>query len=65
LNKIVNGNSGFFEDMVNRGLISTSSSWLRKAIEQKHNHLTIGVANSRILVYDSFDRKILTLSNSN
>jgi hypothetical protein len=65
LNKTGNWSSGIFEDMVNKGLISTSSSWLTKAIEQKHNRLAIGVANSRLLFYDHFDRNILKISNLN
>jgi hypothetical protein len=65
LNKTENWNFGFFEDMVNKGLVSTSNSWLNKAIEQRHSHLTIAVANSKLLVYDNVDRKILTLNNQN
>jgi hypothetical protein len=63
--KTENCSFGPFEDMVNKGLVSTSSSWLVKAIEQKHTRLPIAIANSRLLFYDQYDRNILKISNLN
>jgi hypothetical protein len=65
MNKTENWSFGFFEDMVKRGLISTGSLWIEKAIEQKHSQLSIAIADSRILIYDSMDRKLLKLINLN
>jgi hypothetical protein len=52
-------------EMQSKGLASTGSSWLEKAIIQKAPALTVGVASSRLLVYDRLDRRIAFLSPSN
>jgi hypothetical protein len=57
--------NGYFDEMLRRGLVSTSSSWIKKAIEQRHPRLSIAIADSRILTFDNLDRKIVTLKNSN
>jgi hypothetical protein len=54
-----------FREMLNRGLISSSNAWLEKAIDQKNPRLPISIANSRLLVYDSLDAKLLTLTWKN
>jgi hypothetical protein len=54
-----------FEDMFKRGLISSSSFWIEKAIEQRHHRLPLGIAYSRLLMLDSIDRKILKLTSLN
>jgi hypothetical protein len=65
MHKTENWNYEFFEDLVERGLVSTSNAWIKKAIEQRHNNLSLAIANSRLLVYDKFDRNILTLTSLN
>jgi hypothetical protein len=39
--------------------IVTEKDWLIRAVEQKHPHLTVGVAYSEPLVYDRVDRLLL------
>ena len=52
-------------EMQSKGLASTANSWLEKAILQKNPALTIGVASSRLLIYDRLDRRLLKLSPGN
>jgi hypothetical protein len=54
-----------FREMLNRGFLSSSNTWLEKAIDQKNPRLPISIANSRLLVYDSLDAKLLTLTWKN
>jgi hypothetical protein len=53
------------EEMQSKGLASTGSSWLERAIRQKNPALTIGVAASQLLVYDRLDRHLLKISGAN
>jgi hypothetical protein len=54
-----------FDDMLKKGLISTSGYWIEKAIQQHHTRLPLGIANSRLLMFDRIDRKIVKLSSQN
>ncbi len=60
-----NSISPLFEDMLKKGLISTGSSWIEKAIEQKNPRFTLGIANSKLLVYDKLDIRLLNHINTN
>jgi hypothetical protein len=55
----------WFIEMQNKGLASTANGWLEKAIREKNPALTVGIANSRLLVYDRLDRSIVFLSPAN
>jgi hypothetical protein len=53
------------EKTLKNRLDTSSNAWLMRAIEQKNSHLTIGVANSELLVFDQIDRQLMTvISNS-
>lgn len=54
-----------YEDMLKRGLISTSNYWIEKAISQHHTRLPLGIAYSRLLMFDRIDRKIFRLTSQN
>ncbi|OGO37942.1 MAG: hypothetical protein A2147_04470 [Chloroflexi bacterium RBG_16_57_8] len=54
-----------FEDMVEMGLLSTSNQWLEKAIEQKDPRLTVDLACSSLLVYDTADKMLLSITDLN
>ena len=60
-----NNLNSFFEDMLRRGLISTSNNWIEKAIEQKNPRLPISIAASKLLIYDMLDFKLITLGRNN
>jgi hypothetical protein len=53
------------DEMVRRGLASTSSHWIELAIRTRNPRLSVGVASSKVLVYDNIDRQILPLSGCN
>lgn len=53
------------ERTLKKRLGTTSDDWLMRAVEQKNAHLTVGVANSELLVYDQLDRQLLTVLNNN
>jgi hypothetical protein len=48
-----------FFDMVDKGLAYTSSTWIERAVAQKHHNLKVQLANSRPLAYDAFDVVLL------
>ncbi|MFC1871329.1 hypothetical protein ACFLYF_02880 [Chloroflexota bacterium] len=48
-----------FCDMVDKGLASMSGSWIQRAVQQKHNRLTLDLAYSILLNYSSLDRLLL------
>jgi len=43
-------------DMVDKGLASTSSNWIQKAVQQKHPRLTLDLACSAPVTYSKLDR---------
>jgi hypothetical protein len=49
-----------FEEMLKKGLVSTSSLWIERAIAGKSNRLALGIAHSRLLTYDRLDRRLHT-----
>ncbi len=53
-----------FEHMVKKGLVSTSSLWIEKAVDQKNQRLHLDLAWSKLLVYDRLDRSVLTLKGT-
>jgi hypothetical protein len=53
------------EDMIRKGLASTSNTWIELAVQRKHPRLSVGIACSMLLTYDLVDRKLPALSNYN
>ena len=49
----------WLNDMVDKGLASTTSSWIERAVEQKNDRLTVGLASSVLLRYSELDKLIL------
>jgi hypothetical protein len=54
-----------YESILNNPLVATNKDWLQRAIEAKCAHLTVGVAYSKLLVYDWLDERLLTVISSN
>ena len=53
------------DEMVRRGLASTSNHWIELAIRTRNPRLSVGIASSKVLVYDKIDRRIMPLSGCN
>ena len=49
----------WFDDMLEEGFVSTSSTWLERAVEQRHPKLSLALAYSVPLVYSQLDRVLL------
>ena len=54
-----------FNKMMKKGLVSASNHWIEKAVEQKNPRLTLGIAGSKLLLYDRLDKKLATLKGLN
>jgi hypothetical protein len=54
-----------FDEMVEAGLLSTSNQWLEKAIEQKAPRMTMDLACSTLLVYDTAEKMLLSITDLN
>ena len=52
-------------DKIKGELVSDTPHWLQKAVQQKYPRLTLGLANSILLVYDELDKKLLSLTKLN
>jgi hypothetical protein len=65
MKKIENGIAILFDEMLKLGLISTGSFWIEKGIANKNTRLPVGIANSKLLIYDQIDRKVLYQGNLN
>lgn len=50
-----------FNQMLTKGLVSTSNHWIERATELKNPRLTLDLASSAILCYDQLDKKLLEL----
>ncbi|MFC1894064.1 hypothetical protein ACFLYR_08665 [Chloroflexota bacterium] len=46
-------------DMVDKGLASTTSSWIQRAVQQKNDRMTVNLASSVLLIYNDWDEIIL------
>ena len=49
----------WLNDMIDKGLASTTSSWIERAVEQKNDRLTVSLACSVPLTYSDLDRVLL------
>ena len=55
----MNNMDKWLNDMNDKGLASTSSSWIERAVKQKNDRMTIDLASSVLLTYDDWDKFIL------
>jgi hypothetical protein len=55
----------WLDDMVDKGLASTSSSWIQRAVRQKNDRMTVNLASSVLLTYSDWDKIILQLQTFN
>ena len=53
------------EAMIKRGLASTGSTWIDRAVAQKNSRLPLAVAASLVLTYDALDACILKMTANN
>jgi hypothetical protein len=49
----------WLSDMVDKGLASTTRSWIQRAVEQKNSRMTVNLASSVLLTYSDWDKIIL------
>ena len=49
----------WFDDMLEEGFVSTSSTWMERAIEQRHPRLSLALVYSLPLVYSQLDIVLL------
>ena len=52
-------------DMIDKGLASTTSSWIERAVQQKNNRMTVELASSVLLTYSDWDEIILRMQTHN
>ena len=55
----------WLEDMLNKGLASTTSSWIQRAVQQKNDRMTVNLASSALLIYSDWDKIILQMQAFN
>lgn len=48
-----------FNQMLVKGLVSTSNYWIERATELKNPRLTLDLASSTVLFYDKLDKKLI------
>ena len=49
----------WLNDMVDKGLASTTCSWIEQAVQQKHPKLTLELAYSILFTYSDLDKVML------
>jgi hypothetical protein len=52
-------------DMEIKGLASTASDWIRRAVIEKPSRINLALATTAILVYDRIDMILAKTSNNN
>ena len=55
----------WLDEMIDKGLASSSSSWIERAVKQKNDRMTVGLAYSVPLIYDDWDIIILQMQALN
>ena len=55
----MNNMDKWLSDMVDKGLASTTSSWIERAVQQKNDRLTLDLASSVLLTYSDWDKIML------
>ncbi len=53
------------KDMEMKGLARTGSHWIKRAVAERPQQMSILLAYSALLVYDSIDKKVAVLSRLN
>jgi hypothetical protein len=48
----------WLNDMIDKGLVSISSSWIERAVEQKNKRMTVDLAYSVPFIYSNWDKTI-------
>jgi hypothetical protein len=48
-----------FREMQTKHLVSTSGSWIERAVEQRHPKMILELANSILLVYDRLQKALV------
>ena len=61
----MNNMDKWLNDMIDKGLASTSSSWIERAVEQKNDRMTVDLASSVLLTYSDWDEIILRMQTLN
>ena len=56
---------GWLNDMINKGLTSTSSTWIERAVEQKNDKMTVNLASSALFTYNIWDKVLLEIQTFN
>ena len=54
-----------FREMLAKHLVSTSGSWIERAIERKHPKITLELANSILLAYDWLQKALASRQQFN
>ena len=52
----MNNMDEWFHEVLESGLVSRSSTWIERAVNQKHPRIKLGLAHSVPLVYDNIDK---------
>jgi hypothetical protein len=55
----------WLNEMIDKGLASTTSSWIQRAVEQKNDRMTVNLASSVLLTYSDWDKVILRIQTFN
>ena len=61
----MNSMDQWLKDMINKGLASTTSSWIERAVEQRNDRMTVNLASSVLLTYSDWDEIILQMQTFN
>lgn len=54
-----------FAEMLESGLVATSSRWIERAAQQKNPRLTLDMACSNEMVYDVADKLLFAIHHAN
>jgi hypothetical protein len=55
----------WLNEMIDKGLASTTSNWIQRAVEQKNDRMTVNLASSVLLTYSDWDKTILQIQTFN
>jgi hypothetical protein len=54
-----------FDRIMKKNTVADCPLWLQKAVEQKSSRVTVELANSKLLTFDTLDKKILIMTQLN
>ena len=55
----------WLDEMIDKGLASTRSSWIQHAVKHRNDRMTVSLASSVLLTYDDWDGIILQIKAFN